>query len=92
MIYISSLEIEDHIEEKIESKHGVTFEEAREACFSEKAFLRRSRLELYMLYGLTDAGRYLIVILVKLGNGRWRIATARGMTVDEKREYLRGGK
>ena len=31
MLYIESLEIEDHILDKIESKHGVTIEEVEEA-------------------------------------------------------------
>ena len=30
-MYIESLEIDDHILEKIETKHGVTFREAEEA-------------------------------------------------------------
>jgi hypothetical protein len=32
MLYIESLEIEDHILDTIESKHGVTIEEVEEAC------------------------------------------------------------
>ncbi len=34
MLRIESLEIDDHVLEKIESKHGVTFEEVEEACLS----------------------------------------------------------
>jgi len=34
-LLIDSLEIDDHILEKLESKHGVTFDEAEEACLSD---------------------------------------------------------
>ena len=40
---IESLEIDDHILDKIESRHGVTFDEAEDACFSEARHVRRSR-------------------------------------------------
>jgi len=35
ILRIESLEIDDHILDKIESKHGVSFEEAEEACLSD---------------------------------------------------------
>jgi hypothetical protein len=43
MLCIESLEIDDHILDKIESKHGVSLEEVEEACLSEKRHVRRSR-------------------------------------------------
>ena len=43
MLYIESLEIDDHILDKIETKHGVTFGEVEEACLSDKRHIRRSR-------------------------------------------------
>lgn len=89
MPYIESLEIDDHILDKIESRHGVTFEEVEEACLSERQHVRRSRGGLYKVFARTGAGRYILVVLVHLGGTRWRIATARQMTDTERRLYLR---
>ena len=56
MLRIESLEIDEHILDKIESKHGVTFQEVEEACLSEKRHVRKSREGLYKLFGQTAAG------------------------------------
>jgi uncharacterized DUF497 family protein len=42
-LLIESLEIDDHILDKIESKHGVTFEEAEEVSLSDQRHVRRGR-------------------------------------------------
>ena len=89
MLRIEALEIDDHILEKIESKHGVSFEEVEEACLSEARHVRRSREGLYKLFSQTTAGRYILVVLVNLGRGVWKIVTAREMTDSEKRLYSR---
>jgi uncharacterized DUF497 family protein len=86
-LLIESLEIEDHILDKIESKHGVTFEEAEEICLSDERHVRRSREGLYKIFSKTLAGRYLIVVLVHLESSRWKIVTAREMTGNEKKLY-----
>jgi uncharacterized protein len=87
MLRIESLEIDDHILEKIESKHGITFEEVEGACLSEKRHVRRSREGLYKLFSQTVAGRYILVVLVNLERGNWKIVTAREMTDNERRLY-----
>ncbi len=87
MLRIEALEIDDHILEKIESKHGISFEEVEEACLSEARHVRRSREGLYKLFSQTTAGRYILVVLVNLGRGVWKIVTAREMTDSEKRLY-----
>jgi len=69
MLRIESLEIDDHILEKIESKHGVSFEEVEETCLSEKRHVRKSREGLYKLFGRTAAGRYVLVVLANLAWG-----------------------
>ena len=43
MLYIESLEFEDYILEKIESKHSITFSEVEEACLSDKRHVRKSK-------------------------------------------------
>jgi len=89
VLRIESLEIDDHILDKIESKHGVTFEEVEETCLSEGRHVRRSREGLYKLFGQTANGRYILVVLVNLGRGAWRVVTAREMTESERRLYIK---
>jgi len=87
LLRIESLEIDDHILDKIESRHSVSFEEVEEACISEARHVRRSREGLYKLFSRTASGRYILVVLVNLGGGDWRVVTAREMTESEKRLY-----
>ncbi len=86
---IESITIDDHILEKIESKHGVSFEEIEETCLSEERYVRRGREGLFELFGQAEEGRYLAVLPANLGDGLWRVVTAREMTDKEKRLYVR---
>ena len=94
MLYIESLEIDDQILDKIETKHGITFSEVEEACLSDKRHVRRGREGLYKLFSQTVAGRYVLVVLVNLGGGNWNVVTAREMTDSERQLYKKsvGGK
>ncbi len=94
MLYIESLEIDDHILDKIESKHSIIFSEVEEACLSDRRHVRKGKEGLYKLFSQTDAGRYILVVLIKLGNGSWKIVTAREMTDSERQLYRKttGGK
>ncbi len=94
MLYIESLEIDDHILDKIESKHSIIFSEVEEACLSDKRHVRKGKEGLYKLFSQTDAGRYILVVLINLGNGSWKIVTAREMTDSERQLYKKttGGK
>ena len=56
MLFIESLEIDDHILDKIESKHNVTFNEVEEACLSDKRHVRKGREGLYKVFSQTAAG------------------------------------
>lgn len=85
---IEALEIDYHILDKIESKHGVAFWEVEDACLYSKRHVRRGREGLYKLFGQTDSGRYLLVVLVNQERGRWKVVTARDMTNTERRLYL----
>ena len=87
MLHIESLEIDDHILEKIGSKHGISFAEVEESCLSDRRHVRRGREGLYKLFSQTVAGRYVLVVLVNLGRGNWKIVTAREMTDSERRLY-----
>ena len=89
MLRIESVQIDDHILEKIEAKHGISFAEVEEACLSDGRHVRRGGEGLYKVFSQTAAGRYVLVVLVNLGGGNWRIATARDMTDGERRLYIR---
>lgn len=86
-LLIESLEIDDHILEKIETRHQVSFTEVREACMSDRRHIRRGSEEKYKVFSQTTAGRYIFVVLVNRGGGDWKVVTARDMTDKEKRFY-----
>ena len=88
MLRIESLEIDDHILEKIEGIHEVRFEEVEDVCLSEQRHIRKSREGLYKVFGqTTDAGRYILVVLAHKGGGDWKVVTSRPMSDTEKRLY-----
>lgn len=94
MLRIESVEIDDNILDKIESKHSISFYEIEEACFSTRRHIRRGKEGLYKAFSQTAAGRYILIVLINLGGGVWRIVTAREMTSSERRLYVKatGGK
>ena len=89
MLRIESLEIDDHILDKIESKHNVSFTEVEQACLLDRRHVRRDRAGLYKVFSQTAAGRYILVVLVNLGGGSWKIVTAREITDAERHLYIR---
>jgi hypothetical protein len=86
---IEALEIDDHVLDKIEFKHGVPLREVEEACYSRRRHVRRGREGLYKVFSQTDAGRYVLVVLAELGGGIWKVVTAREMNEKERRLYRR---
>ena len=86
-VIIDSLEIHDQILDKIERRHGIRFDEVEEACFTDHRHVRRTGGGLYKVFSRTDAGRYLLVVLVPLHEDHWRVVTAREMTSNERRLY-----
>lgn len=49
----------------------------------------RGRRGRYLAYGRTEAGRYLLVVLIQRGRRIVRVITARDMTDRERQFYLR---
>jgi len=94
VLYIESLEVDDHILDKIESKHSITLNEVEETCLSDKRHVRKGKEGLYKLFSQTDAGRYILVVLLNLGDSNWKVVTAREMTDSERQLYKKsiGGK
>ena len=45
-----------------------------------------------LLFGQTHAGRHVLMVLSKYGDGRWYVVTARSMTDSERRIYKKKAK
>lgn len=86
---IDELEWDDWNEEHI-AKHGVDPSEIEEVVFDRASTFMRGGLRNSVatsFWGLTDAGRYLFVILELVGTSRGYAVTARDMTDDEKHRF-----
>ena len=70
------------------SRHKVICQEVEEACFNEPLIMKAGR-DRYIVYGRSDAGRYLFIVAIYKGKGLARIITARNMTESERRLYNR---
>jgi uncharacterized protein len=83
----------DRFVEKLEVKHGVSTWEAEEVIF-EKPHIRRWQKgrvkgeDLYVAYGQTHGGRYLIVFFIRKETAALPIS-ARDMTDSERNYYER---
>ena len=79
-------------EERIEhiAHHGVTPDELEEVCFG-KSLVRRAKSEsenpVYYVQGQTEAGRYLVCVIIRFPDGKGYPVTAREMTARENRRY-----
>ncbi|HEY6313635.1 MAG TPA: hypothetical protein VIY52_22920 [Streptosporangiaceae bacterium] len=80
----------DDSEERI-AKHGVTPEEVEQAT-QRPFYTMPGRGGTTLLLGQTQAGRYLLVVLARAGDGRWHVVTARAMTDSERRVFSKKAK
>ncbi len=69
-------------------RHNVIPDEVEEACVN-KPYVRKTIDKRYLVYGITDDGKYLIVIGINKGKDIFRTITARDMTEREKSLYKR---
>lgn len=67
-------------------KHGVTPQETEEACYNQPVS-RKAKQRLYILYGQTDAGRYLFIVFRYISGDIVYVITARTMTKNEQKYY-----
>ena len=67
-------------------KHGVNPEEVEEACFFNP-LVRKTKKDRYFVFGQTQSGRYLTIIIENLGGGWIKVITARAMVISERRKY-----
>jgi uncharacterized protein len=82
-----TVESEAHI-----ARHGVTPEEVEQVVTSRPRYEAVGREDSTLLYGVTDGGRLLLVVLAEAVDGRWYVATARQMTDTERRTFRRKGR
>ncbi len=69
-------------------RHNVIPDEVEEACVN-KPYVRKSAARRYLVYGITDSGRYIFIVGINKGKGIFRTITARDMTEREKYLYKR---
>jgi len=79
------------------AEHGVTPEEVDEICLRGRPLVRhagktRYGLPRYHVYGQTEAGRYLFIVLDREVKGIFYVVTARDMNASERRFYRKAGK
>lgn len=77
-------ESEDHI-----ARHGVVPAEVEQLLYSRPRLVAKGREDVTLVFGTTDAGRHLVVVLADAGDGRLFVVTARGMTDAERRAFAR---
>jgi hypothetical protein len=68
--------------------HDVTLEEVREAILEHPYWMTPGKNDTTLIYGRTYAGRYLLVVAVD-DHGEAFVVTARDMTSNEKKTFLR---
>jgi uncharacterized DUF497 family protein len=72
------------------SQHGVSPEEIYQCLWNRKKVrAKKEERGRYYLYGSTDGGKLLFVVLVDLGGGLARPISAREMTPAERRYYVK---
>ncbi|MBD2089512.1 BrnT family toxin [Microcoleus sp. FACHB-1515] len=92
---IESIVCPDYIEEKLQAKHGVTCNEARQVLLTQPRirFAEKGHTEgndVYAAFGRTFAGRYLSVFFIyKPENQTAIIISARDMSKKERKAYGR---
>jgi|GEM_PF-491648 len=77
---------EDNIEHIL--RHNVIPDEVEEACVNEP-YVRKGSDKRYLVYGISDSGRYIFIVGINKGKGIFRTITARDMTEREKSLYRR---
>ena len=88
--WLPEFEWDEHDEEKLLDRHGVTAAEVEE-CFGNANSRRRNDDE-YVMLGVTDSGRMLFLVYEQKRGGSVRVFSARDMTDSERRAYRRVAK
>jgi uncharacterized protein len=74
------------------ARHGVSVDEFEDVCFGRALVLRspsHGENPVYQVLGQTQAGRYLLAVVIGFPDGRGYPVTARPMTEREQRRFER---
>ena len=86
----------DDLNEAHVARHGLHQREVEEAAFDRGALIVRARggrsRSRYLVLGVTQAGKPLMIILEELSGGSCLVVTAREMEKSEKRRYRTRGR
>lgn len=74
------------------ARHNVTPAEVHEVLQGEPKLYQSGRDDTKLVFGVTDSGRHLLVVLADSLDGRDYVVTARDMTAGEKRNFKNKGK
>ncbi|MEW5987363.1 MAG: hypothetical protein AB1791_12070 [Chloroflexota bacterium] len=78
----------ESILDKLDWKHHITPEEVYQVILGRHYAVRGSK-GVYYLYGQTEQGRYLFVVLADRENGYFKVITARDMTQADRQLFQR---
>lgn len=71
------------------ARHGVTPDEVEETIYTRPTLVAAGRQGTTEIYGTTDAGRHLVVIVAESIAAGIYVVTARPMTVAERKTFKR---
>lgn len=75
------------------AKHGVSPWEVEQTAFEDDVYIRTGSNNLHYLFGATQAGRYLFIVVAETKRlGEVKVVTARDMNVNERKYYKKRGK
>jgi uncharacterized DUF497 family protein len=87
---IERLDVDPHIEDKLWAKHDhLSMVEVEQALMDDEVVVRRAGTDAYDVFGRTDGGLHLLVVLVRKGVGIFKVVTARPMNNGEVRWFER---
>ena len=89
MLKLQRLVWSEETERHVWSKHRVATAEAEEAAYFTRLVAKGRGKGVYEIFGRTEAGRYLLVVVRLLGKGAAKLITARSMTATEQQRYKR---
>ena len=78
---------EDHI-----AAHNITPDEVEQVAFTRPRLVLKGPEGTEYVFGTTEAGRYLLVVLAESIDGRAYVVTARDMTNAERQAFRRKGR
>ena len=87
-MYIRRLEWDEYRIDHI-ALHGVEPDEVWEVCTDRFHLAQRQGPNRYRMYGQSEEGRYLLVVLEQVRNRVYRPITARDMTDRERQNFRR---